>query len=173
MSEHLKYWWTIGMGHGGNLQKLYGKQVASSYKPGLWFVKDSLRDDLATTFPIDMLQGGGPDKSFHEWGQPVSWFRHWIERLTKPGEVVIDPTSGGRSDSGCCSGVWKGAPLGSRSRNGTAELPRSVWSKLGKSWRRRPSGLSTRVERRRLHGWLIDLGSSRYSTSEGWPVVCK
>ena len=95
VSEHLDYWWTIGMGHGGNLQQLFGKRVASSYKPGLWFVKGSLRADLARTFPIDMLQGGGADKDFHEWGQPVSWFRHWIERLTNPGDVVIDPTSGG------------------------------------------------------------------------------
>jgi hypothetical protein len=95
VSEHLEFWWTIGMGHGGNLQKLFGKRVASSYKPGLWFVKDSLRDDLAEGFPIDMLQGGGADKSFHEWGQPVSWYRHWIERLTKRGEVIVDPTSGG------------------------------------------------------------------------------
>lgn len=93
MSEYLDYWWVGGMGHGSSLQRLHGARVAVAFKPCLWFVKDFHRGPRTGKFPVDFLNGER-DKRFHDWGQPVGWFGHWVERLTEPGECVLDPTSG-------------------------------------------------------------------------------
>ena len=93
MSEHLEYWWLAGMGHGSSLQRMHGARVAVAWKPALWFVKDFHRGPRTGKFPVDLLNGER-DKAHHEWGRPVSWFAHWIERLTEPGEIILDPTSG-------------------------------------------------------------------------------
>lgn len=93
MSRHLRFWWPVGMLH-TSLKRLPGKWVCIQGKPGLWFV-NSRRFPNDTECPIDYMQGGGKDKRFHKWGQPVSWFAHWIERLSQPGNLIVDPFMGG------------------------------------------------------------------------------
>jgi hypothetical protein len=88
----LRFWWMAGMGH-TNYTRLPGKWVTSMWKPAVWYVNERRRKGDTRT-PFDMMPGGGRDKAHHEWGQPVSWFRHWIENLTDPGDVVLDPFSG-------------------------------------------------------------------------------
>ena len=94
MSDHLTYWWLGGMGHKQNLTRLPGKRVATSWKPALWFVKGHHRGSMAGSYPVDFRDGESRNKRFHEWGQPTEWFSHWVEHLTKPGELLMDPTSG-------------------------------------------------------------------------------
>lgn len=108
MSEHLEYHWLAGMGHGGTLQRLHGVRVAVAWKPALWFVKDYYRGSRTGLFPVDFLNGER-DKRYHEWGQPVSWFTHWIERLTEPGECVLDPTSGAGTTLVAAAGLGRQA----------------------------------------------------------------
>lgn len=87
-----RYWWCGGMRH-TVYQRLPGKWVAAMWKPALWFVRESRREGDTRT-PFDMMAGEKRDKRYHEWGQPVGWFRHWIANLTDPGEVVLDPFMG-------------------------------------------------------------------------------
>jgi len=93
IGNHLRYWWCGGMLH-TTLKRLPGKWVCIQGKPMLWFVKERRRKN-DTECPVDYMDGGGKDKRFHKWGQPVHWFRHWIERLTDPGDLVVDPFVGG------------------------------------------------------------------------------
>jgi hypothetical protein len=88
----LRYWWTASMPHTSKL-RLPGKWVCSCWKPAPWFVKKRRRTDFIEC-PMDSFAAKA-DKRFHEWGQPTAWFSHWIQRLTLPGELVIDPFSGG------------------------------------------------------------------------------
>jgi site-specific DNA-methyltransferase (adenine-specific) len=92
ISQHLRFWWLAGMKHTMGT-RLPGKWVFSLWKPALWFVKER-RHSGDTECPVDLLEGGGQDKAVHEWGQPYQWFRHWIERLSEPGDVVLDPFCG-------------------------------------------------------------------------------
>ena len=93
MSLHLRFWWCGGMLH-TTLKRLAGKWVCIQGKPMLWYVRERRRVG-DTQCPIDYMEGGGKDKRFHAWGQPVHWFKHWIERLTNPGDLVVDPFIGG------------------------------------------------------------------------------
>lgn len=88
---HLRFWWICGMSH-HTKKRLPGKWVAAAWKPAVWYVKERrLAGDVEC--PVDMLTGSR-DKADHEWGQGPEWFAHWIERLTKPGELILDPFAG-------------------------------------------------------------------------------
>lgn len=43
---------------------------------------------------IDVIPGGGSDKTFHNWQQPVSESTYLLDRLTQPDDVVCDPFAG-------------------------------------------------------------------------------
>ena len=47
-------------------------------------------------------EGGGRDKDHHEWGQDAQEAIYWIEKLTKPGDLVIDPFAGGGAIPAAC-----------------------------------------------------------------------
>jgi DNA modification methylase len=42
-----------------------------------------------------MLEGGGRDKEHHDWRQDQSKVEYLIDKLTQPGELVVDPFCGG------------------------------------------------------------------------------
>lgn len=88
---HLRYWWLGGMSHTSK-QRLPGKWVAAAWKPAVWYVKDRrLAGDVEC--PVDLMPSS-KDKGSHEWGQGIEWFNHWITRLTKPDDLVLDPFAG-------------------------------------------------------------------------------
>lgn len=88
---HLRYWWICGMSHHSK-QRLPGKWVAAAWKPAVWYVKERrLTGDVEC--PVDLMPSS-KDKFDHEWGQGPEWFTHWIDRLTNPGDLVLDPFVG-------------------------------------------------------------------------------
>jgi len=86
----LRYWWIAGMRH-TRTRRLPGKWVTAMWKPVIWMVKDYRR---GTRTPYDMFEGGGDEKEYHKWQKPLKWCMHWIENLTEPGELVLDPFVG-------------------------------------------------------------------------------
>jgi DNA modification methylase len=87
----LTYWWLCGIGN-SHIVPLPGKNVCAKFKPALWYIKGTRTHK---TMPIDFLQCNDKDKRYHEWGQGVEWFKYWIEKLTNPGDIVLDPFAGG------------------------------------------------------------------------------
>ena len=57
------------------------------------FAKPPLRP--ATVWLPDAVLGAGRDKEYHEWGQQEAEARFFIENLTGPGALVVDPYAGG------------------------------------------------------------------------------
>ena len=90
----LRYWWIGGMRHKGPPIKMPGKWVDIQWKPALWFVKERRR---SKSTPTDLWDEYGRDKRYHNWGQTVPWFAHWIDHLTTEGELVLDPFMGAGS----------------------------------------------------------------------------
>ena len=98
---HLRYWWIGGMYHGGRRTKIFGKRVCVFWKPCLWFVKGKRRIDLPD-MPMDMTKPDGNSKTLHPWQQPLPWVEHWIDRLTLPDEIVLDPFMGSGTTGVAC-----------------------------------------------------------------------
>jgi site-specific DNA-methyltransferase (adenine-specific) len=99
--RHLRFWWLCGMRH-NSLARLPGKWVCVTWKPAVWFVKESRRAG-DTNCPMDLRDGGGADKEFHEWGQPVPWFRYWIDALSDEGGTILDPFMGSGTTGVACA----------------------------------------------------------------------
>ena len=64
----------------------------SQRKPILWFVKKTRGDKQIF---VDDLIVSKKEKDAHEWQQGVIDATYYIEKLTLPGDLVVDPFCGG------------------------------------------------------------------------------
>ena len=56
---------------------------------------------------MDFIEGGGRDKQYHEWGQDAQEATYWIEKLTKPGDLIVDPFCGGGAIPAACKATGR------------------------------------------------------------------
>ena len=93
----LTLWATCILRH-DQRQKLHGLGVYANHKPILWLVKDGFRRKAAhgkvTKLASVVFSEGDGDKGLHDWGQGDGGVQQWIDQLTEPGEVIIDPFAG-------------------------------------------------------------------------------
>lgn len=84
------YRWTACYLTPGNGYVSHARAVQSNWKPLLIFGGNEPRfSDLFNS------TGDADGKEHHHWGQNFEAFTSIIERLTKPGELVVDPFTGG------------------------------------------------------------------------------
>ena len=91
LRTHLEYRWTAGVYHTGGHQQVWRDQVWCQWKPVLLFANGTPREH---NWFLDMYHGEKGDKDAHEWSQGEAEARYYIERLTEPGMLVVDPMSG-------------------------------------------------------------------------------
>jgi hypothetical protein len=91
MSAHLRYWWILALQHAGASARLPGKWVLVEWKPLLWYVKERRWNN---DYVADLIESEQPDKKLHDWQQSCKEAAYLIERLTAPGELVVDPMCG-------------------------------------------------------------------------------
>lgn len=65
------------------------RRVQSNWKPILVYGGGDRFGDVVRAEGIDAAA-----KSLHHWGQDYGAFHQIVERLTKPGQVVVDPFMG-------------------------------------------------------------------------------
>ena len=87
----LKYHWALAYMTPGAATQLWQRKVNTSWKPVLWFVNGEYKGDWVQ----DVTKSIVADKDFHEWGQSESGMQGLIERLSKPGDLILDPFLGG------------------------------------------------------------------------------
>lgn len=103
LSKHLRYWWCCSCYHSGpSLLRMNEYGIVNGWKPMLWFVKETRGDK--ETF-INDVATGTKEKSHHEWQQSESEALYFIEKLTKPGDLVVDPFCGGGTTPAVCEKV--------------------------------------------------------------------
>ncbi|GAG07985.1 unnamed protein product, partial [marine sediment metagenome] len=69
------------------------RKVFNAWKPIIVMTKPPVSP--TRNWVVDSISGGGRDKQHHEWGQDAQEAMYWIEHLTAPGELVVDPFCGG------------------------------------------------------------------------------
>lgn len=92
MMPHLTYWWTLVSWIYQSHARMTIRGVFVGWKPVLWFVKGTKRDPKSMV--SDVIQAKKPEKTIHDWEQPVAEAEYLIDLLTRPGELVIDPMCG-------------------------------------------------------------------------------
>lgn len=100
LSQSLQYHWTGWVVH-GQKPTLFGFRVVNGGKPLLWFCKGRVNLDYGFWWDTKFFRGGG-DKRFHKWGQPENYCIQDIELLTKEGDVVLEPFTGGGTVPAAC-----------------------------------------------------------------------
>ncbi|MGB9886692.1 MAG: DNA methyltransferase [Moorellales bacterium] len=93
LSRHLSYHWTLAyLTPGGQSPQIWPRRVNTFWKPVLWFTKGSY--DGPWVGDVVKSNVNDNDKRFHKWGQSVSGMLDLVQRVTGPGETVLDPFMG-------------------------------------------------------------------------------
>jgi ParB-like chromosome segregation protein Spo0J len=94
LGENLSYHWTLAyLTPGGQAVQLWQRKVNTFWKPVLVYVNgDYVGDWLGDVTRSDVNDN---DKQHHHWGQSESGMADLVERLTKPGQLIVDPFLGG------------------------------------------------------------------------------
>jgi DNA modification methylase len=95
-AAHLQWRTEVVLVFDDKAQKLHGAGVIQMHRSILVFTKKRRRKlpGRAPYLPTVIRRAGGPDKSLHAWGQGEGGCQGFIEYLTDPGELVVDPFSG-------------------------------------------------------------------------------
>src|ERR1017187_5481918 len=94
MTKHLEYYWLCAVTVDAPTCSILPRKISNKFKPVLLFVKRPAPPVPAHPFLTDMILGKR-DKEHHWMGQGVEQFRYFVERLTEPGGLVVDPFCGG------------------------------------------------------------------------------
>ena len=91
LGRHLTYWWQMVLIHDGDLRQIHPRYIQSAYKPLLLFVKGAFKP---RKYLLDVWHGTGREKRLHPWQQGCHEAAYFIDALTRPGELVVDPLAG-------------------------------------------------------------------------------
>ena len=100
MARHLEYWWTFAISVADQPKPIFARSVQAKWKPVVAFAKRPIKQ--AANWLADLLDGGGRDDRYHEWGQAEAEAVYLIRRLTEPGQLVVDPYAGGGAFLAAC-----------------------------------------------------------------------
>jgi len=100
LSRSMRYRWCGAYVAQGPRTRVHAAKVGTGWKPILIYQ----RDDAGKQHFIldDLFDSAGDDKRFHHWGQSESGFSVLVERLTQPGQLVVDPFLGGGTTALVC-----------------------------------------------------------------------
>lgn len=91
LSEHLDYCWLLGQFHRGQHLQIWKYQIWNEWKPLVLFSKGK---PVLYDWFIDAYDGVKGDKEAHEWAQGEDEAQYFIQKLTQPGDLVVDPMCG-------------------------------------------------------------------------------
>lgn len=94
LGEHLDYFWLAALHHPGGQGRVWNRGVFNAMKSILFYARPPIAVDKGRWFS-DLVTSPAASKTHHEWGQSLEPVRYLIERLTKPGDLVLDPFLGG------------------------------------------------------------------------------
>ena len=104
----LKYRWILNMSQieGSHPRMAMGIEVG--WKPMLWYVKEAYPSGRGFLRDWIEIQGkAGIKKENHEWEQDIDWATYYIGKLTKPGDLVLDPYFGSGTVGDVCKALGR------------------------------------------------------------------
>jgi hypothetical protein len=98
MAKHLDYVWLLVEEYAYGGARHWKRRIVIKYKPHLWFSKGVRQGDWI----FDRFDGSRRDKRYHDWGDSLAFSMWVIERLTRPGALVLDPCLGSGTTAVAC-----------------------------------------------------------------------
>ena len=103
LAESLDWYWLCGVKLSHGHSRIWHRRMSNTYKPFLMFAKRPAPTQSKHLWLTDLVQSTHADKTHHKHGQGVSEFQYYIERLTLPGDLVVDPFVGGGTIPEICA----------------------------------------------------------------------
>jgi hypothetical protein len=100
MAEHLESYWMFAVRYPHRKQPRRHKNIGSIWNPILAFRKRPFTRQPKLV--VDLIDGDKDGKNFHEWGEGIKEAMYYIETLTKPNALVVDPFAGGGTVPAAC-----------------------------------------------------------------------
>lgn len=128
-------------------------------------------------FTTDVYQGDPAAKEGHDWAQPVGESVHWLARLSKPGDLIVDPCAGTGTGGVAvrCLGEgrrWIGSEIDEKTyriarANLAADLPDGVTEALARTPRTPPSPALVEMPDGSTHRLETLLSNANYKQCKG------
>jgi site-specific DNA-methyltransferase (adenine-specific) len=115
----LTYYWTFAIEVTGHCSMLYYPKVKNAWQPVIACSKGKSRAGYLT----DHLYGGGREKDNHDHEKTLTNAAYLIDKLTQPGDLVVDPYCGSGTIPAACKRLgrnWLACEIDS----GTARVAR-------------------------------------------------
>jgi SAM-dependent methyltransferase len=90
---HLRFWSPLSVICAGGTTLLYHLGIITKSKYLAWFVK-GCHEFTSETYVCNVIDGERPSKDLHDWEQGTAEAAYFIERLSSPGDLVLDPMCG-------------------------------------------------------------------------------
>ena len=95
LSESLDWYWLCAVRLlGGTHGRICQRNIANNFKPILMFTKRPAPTQAQNHWIGDLIDRPKADKAHHKHGQAAGDSQYYIEHLTLPGELVVDPFVG-------------------------------------------------------------------------------
>lgn len=91
LGEHLEYVWTAAVVHDGAFFQMRATRTQVGWKPVLVYKAPGV---WTPPWWVDVSDKGRREKGGHKWQQSEAEAAQWIEVLTNPGDLVVDPFLG-------------------------------------------------------------------------------
>lgn len=91
LSEELEYGWVFAARHSGGNRRIYKVNINNGWKPVLAYYNPPLNPWWDSFIDITT---GGREKELHDWQQAEAEAAYFIEHLSLPNSVVLDPFVG-------------------------------------------------------------------------------
>ncbi|MGA2066879.1 MAG: DNA methyltransferase [Thermoguttaceae bacterium] len=98
MSAHLDYYWTFAVEFTGQRSMLHHPKVKNAWQP----VVACSKGKSTAGYVTDHLHGGGKEKDSHDFQKTGDDTAYFVEKLTKPGSLVVDPFCGSGTVPAAC-----------------------------------------------------------------------
>jgi len=104
LSESLDWYWLcavrlLGGAHG----RICQRNIANNFKPILMFTKRPAPKQAQNRWIADLVDRPSADKTHHKHGQAAGDSQYFIEQLTMPGQLCVDPFVGGGTIPEICA----------------------------------------------------------------------
>lgn len=101
----MDFWWEMAIEH-GNAPMVWARNLFAKHKGVLTF-RPSGGIGKPNERILDLYTGGKQSKQYHLWGQSFTEAQYFINAYSKPGDLVLDPFSGGGTTGAVCQHIGR------------------------------------------------------------------
>ena len=92
LDENLIFYWICALIHKGNTKIVHPRNMMALFKPVLIYQKEPFKRH--ENIMEDVIEGSGREKDGHPWQQAEEEIKIFIEKFTRPNDLILDPFAG-------------------------------------------------------------------------------